>query len=205
MNVLAVVAHPDDEVFIFGTLMKHKEAGDNIMICYMTLGRDELKDKNIETINNIRDMLNSEFITFMYPDQSLDVIKISEISSKISLVVEKFNPDIVYTHINDLNSDHRLTREATLIACRPYTSNVKEIYGFEVQSNNNVPDYDFKPLYFNDISNYFQIKMIAFAMYSYEIARKRTKELILNRNVYWGLLHDTKFMEAFEIIKIINK
>jgi LmbE family N-acetylglucosaminyl deacetylase len=205
MNILAVVAHPDDEVYIFGTLMKHKEAGDNIMICYMTLGRDELKEKNAETLNGIKDILNSKYITFMYPDQTLDTIKISELSARLSKVVEDFNPDVVYTHINDLNLDHRLTREATLIACRPYTSTAKEIYGFEVQSNNLVPDYEFKPLYFNDISNHIQIKMIAYTMYGYEIDRKQTKELILNRNTFWGLVYDTKFMEAFEIIRIINK
>ncbi|MHA1352788.1 MAG: PIG-L deacetylase family protein [Candidatus Heimdallarchaeaceae archaeon] len=39
LNVLAIFAHPDDEVGAIGTLLNHIEEGDNVDILLLTRGR----------------------------------------------------------------------------------------------------------------------------------------------------------------------
>ncbi len=75
-------------------------------------------------------------------DQRFDTIPILEITQAIEAKIAEVKPEIVFTHsIHDVNKDHRIIHEATMVACRPLPdSTVKEIYCYEV-----TPYDDFKP------------------------------------------------------------
>ena len=50
----------------------------------------------------------------------MDNIILLEIVKEIESVISYTKPDIIYTHsAKDLNIDHRITLEATLVATRP--------------------------------------------------------------------------------------
>ena len=145
MNILIVVAHPDDEVLgMGGTIAKHSSNGDKVSIIYLTTGitsrrnpgysnkssyeitnkdqkllDEEIKKLKIDALksNKILGITNSLFCDF--PDNELDSISRLEIIKVIEKQIEKINPDIVYTnHYGDLNIDHKIVYESCLTACR---------------------------------------------------------------------------------------
>ena len=91
---------------------------------------------------------------FLYdlPNQRLDDIPILKINKIIEKHVFEIKPDTVYIHTkNDINIDHRIAHEASLVACRK----VKNIFAFEIiYSTTN----EFKPNLFVDINDAYPIK-----------------------------------------------
>lgn len=75
-----------------------------------------------------------EILTF--PDQRLDTLGSLELAKAVERTVKLVEPQVVYTHHwADLNSDHRMTLEATLVACRPLPGcKVRAVYAYEVQA-----------------------------------------------------------------------
>ena len=143
-NVLVIAAHPDDEVIgCGGTIAKHKRSGDKIHLLYMTDGISSRDDIDFQQ-KNIRETGVQNFIDYLkpdsnkclnLPDNSMDSISLLEIVKEIESVINDTKPDIIYTHSSkDLNIDHRITLEATLVAARP--QNDKSV---KVQSKDEIP------------------------------------------------------------------
>ena len=197
MNILIIVAHPDDEVLgMGGTIAKYASNGDNISIVYLTTGitsrrnpgystkssyeisveDQKLMDKEIKKLkvdalksNKILGITNSIFYDF--PDNELDSIPLLKLVKVIENEIKKFNPDIVYTnHFGDLNIDHRITYDATLTACRPINNKIKKLISFEVPSSTewNYP-HSFNPNYFINIEKEIDSKIKSFKMFKSEI------------------------------------
>jgi len=68
------------------------------------------------------------------PDQKFDTVPILDINRIIEGEIDRFRPEIAYTHSqHDVNKDHRIVFEATLVACRPVPgSSVKRLLSYEV-------------------------------------------------------------------------
>ena len=88
-------------------------------------------------------------IFFDFPDNELDTIPLLKIIKTIENTIKKIKPDRIYTsHYGDLNIDHKIVFDATLTACRPVHSAVKEILCFEILSSTDWAfSYEFKPNY----------------------------------------------------------
>ena len=55
MNILVIVAHPDDEVLgMGGTILKHAKKGDNVSIAYLTTGIASRRSTNYKLIQNMK-------------------------------------------------------------------------------------------------------------------------------------------------------
>ena len=56
MNIMAVFAHPDDELGCTGTLKKHAERGDNVMLVWTTHGElaSQFVNETHEEVRRIR-------------------------------------------------------------------------------------------------------------------------------------------------------
>ena len=139
----------------------------------------------------------------------MDSIPLLKIVKTIENEIRTFQPEKIYTtHRNDLNVDHRITFQATITACRPGTSKVKEILSFEVPSSTewNYPA-NFNPNYFVNISKELDKKLKAMACYENESRKfphpRSTKNLesIARR---WGSVSGIIAGEAFEIIRKID-
>lgn len=186
-KVLVIAAHPDDEVLgMGGTIAKLVKDGNTVDILIVTDGsssqyRDsdhlaeiiEAKKKetrNCADILGVRDIYYGEL-----PDMKLDTTPHIRINQIIEDVIDKVQPDIVFTHFwGDVNRDHQEVYKSTLVTVRPVMGQVvKELYCYRVPSSTewtpNKADTMFMPNYFVNIEQFAEQKYKAFACYSKEL------------------------------------
>ena len=140
MNVLCVVAHPDDEVLgCGGALAKHAEAGDTVGICY---GTGNYLDERAAA-RQIIGASDTWVACFMLPDQRFDTRPLLDMTQLLESW--SFQPNVVYTHNpDDLNQDHALTAKAVLTAFRAPHSQA-DILAFETLSSTEFGPAAFQP------------------------------------------------------------
>ena len=186
--VLAVVAHPDDEVLGCGaTLAALANSGAQVHVLCLSDGEssrflqhDEVVSRLIicrrESALKAAEVLGLASIRFMdFPDNKLDAVPLLDIARSIESVVLELHPEIIFTHHGgDLNIDHRIVFQAVLTACRPKVGlGVRSIYSFEVASSTEWSTTGvgphFKPNVFIDAEEFFEKKIKALGMYQAEI------------------------------------
>ena len=236
MNILVIVAHPDDEVLgMGGTMLKHSKKGDHVRVIYMATGitarrssryqnatnyesnKKEMKKmkKEIQAIRNDArkacGILKVNDIAFYeFPDNEMDSVPLLKIVKVVEQEISKMKPDKIYTHhYGDLNIDHRSVYNATLTACRPVNSPVKELICFEVPSSTewNYPN-TFNPNYFVNINDQLVQKIKAMEAYKNEIKKfphPRSSQNLRITAGRWGSISGQESAEAFEIIRRIEK
>jgi len=169
-RVLVVAAHPDDEVLgMGGTIAKHVREGDDVRVLFMTDGvgsrfgiDDQLQHAAVkERLGMMASAMDSlrveKYIQGNWPDNQLDTIARLKLISWVETVLKVFKPDIVYTHHwSDINIDHRITHDATVVACRPQPQcTVRKLLFFQVPSATDYqvgPRNEFRPDYFVELS-----------------------------------------------------
>ena len=179
MKVLIIAPHPDDEVLgCGGTIAKHSKLGDVFYLCIVTKAytpdwsEEFLKNrpKEIEKANKILGIKKTYFLD--YPTVKLDTIPQKELNEAISKVVNEVKADILYIpHKGDMNKDHRLVFETSLVATRPINHKIKKILSYECLSETEwgQPIEPFTPNVYVDISDTIKTKIEAMKAYESEI------------------------------------
>lgn len=235
MRILILVAHPDDEVLgMGGTILKHSQKGDYVKVVYFATGvtsRRSTNHKNnptydqnrneVETIKKQIEELRKdakksckilrvkELKFYDFPDNEMDTVSLLKIVKSIEKEIKETKPDRIYTHhYNDLNVDHKVMFNATLTACRPIGSYVKELISFEVTSSTewSYPVH-FNPNYFVNIKAQLSGKIKAMQAYQNEVRvfpHPRSIENLRNVAERWGSISGNSAAEAFEIIRKIE-
>ena len=211
MNILVIAPHPDDEVLGMGGTIKKLSKKNKIILCVVSEGATaQYKDKKMikvrrDSCKKTAKILGiSQTIFLDYPDMRLNLSHL-DINKKLEEIIEKYKPEIVYTAPkNDLNLDHQMVFNSTLVACRP-KSGVKQILCYEIQGNTKVP---FAPNVFENIEKEFPYKIKGFKMYKSEIEEfpnPRSIAAIENLAIQRGVESGTKKAEAFELIRVVNQ
>ena len=211
MNILVIAPHPDDEVLGMGGTIKKLSKKNKIILCVVSEGATaQYKDKKMikvrrDSCKKTAKILGISQTVFLdYPDMRLNLSHL-DINKKLEEIIEKYRPEIVYTAPkNDLNLDHQMVFNSTLVACRP-KSGVKQILCYEIQGNTKVP---FVPNVFENIEKEFSYKIKGFKMYKSEIEEfpnPRSIIAIENLAIMRGIESGFKKAEAFELIKKIKK
>ena len=211
MKILVIAPHPDDEVLGMGGTIKKLSKKNKIILCVVSEGATaQYKDKKMikvrrDSCKKTAKILGiSQTIFLDYPDMRLNLSHL-DINKKLEEIVEKYRPEIVYTAPkNDLNLDHQMVFNSTLVACRP-KSGVKQILCYEIQGNTKVP---FVPNVFENIEKEFPYKIKGFKMYESEIEEfpnPRSIAAIENLAIQRGVESGTKKAEAFELIRVVNQ
>ncbi len=221
MNILAVVAHPDDEVLgCGGTLIRHSRRRDSVYVCILGQG---VESRNFTELRKIRELANilksakeaslvlgvKKTFQYKYPNNRLDSVHLLDVTKTVEGVIEAVKPEIVYTHYrDDLNIDHQVTYRAVMTACRPIGTNRKiNICCFEVPSSTGWQRRPFNPNLFVDITRYMNLKIEALLKYKSEIRKPphpRSTEGIKNLAIYRGTQAGMKYAEGFEIIRCVS-
>jgi len=211
MNILVIAPHPDDEVLGMGGTIKKLSKKNKIILCVVSEGATaQYKDKKMikvrrDSCKKTAKILGiSQTIFLDYPDMRLNLSHL-DINKKLEEIIEKYRPEIVYTAPkNDLNLDHQMVFNSTLVACRP-KSGVKQILCYEIQGNTKVP---FVPNVFENIEKEFPYKIKGFKMYKSEIEEfpnPRSIAAIENLAIQRGIESGTRKAEAFELIRVVNQ
>lgn len=211
-NVLVISAHPDDEILgLGGTLRKHIERGDKVrVVIFCEAETMRYKGKNVQLkkmAENAGKVIGFNSINFLdFPDQHLDKFSIVDIIKPIEEIVANLKPKIVYTHFyGDINKDHKILAEASIVALRPFKNLVENLISYETPSSTEwqIP-YSFSPNYFVDITNTLDIKLKAIKFYKsevYNLPHPRSLEGLKRRASYWGTFCNMQYAEAFLIYR----
>jgi LmbE family N-acetylglucosaminyl deacetylase len=220
-TVLAIVAHPDDEVLgAGGTLARHAARGDQVHLLFLADGTgargggEGASARRAQAARTAASALGAGEPSFLqFPDNRLDRIDLLDIVQAIEPRIRKIAPGTIYTHhAGDLNIDHVLCCRAVLIACRPLSdSSVRRIYGMEIPSSTewNSPGGTgaFVPRRFVDISATAVAKRRALEAYVEEMRpfpHPRSFEAIEALAAWRGASAGLNAAEAFTVIREIE-
>jgi len=213
-TVLVIASHPDDEVLgVGGTILNYSSRGHSVDVLFLSSGvgsRDNEREDRISRISSAQAALKllgcRETIHGDFPDNAFDSVGILKVAKFIETQIERLRPTIIFTNFHgDLNVDHRITAEATLIASRPKSNSyVNELYFYEVLSSTGwkFGSELFRPNYFSDISSTIDKKLLALDAYGVEIdvppnarSLESARALAQTRGNFIGV----NFAEAFEV------
>jgi len=227
-TVLVIAAHPDDEVLgCGGTMAKHAMSGDVVYSVILAEGmtsrdpsRDRVKHADALTrlgeaarkANEILGVAALELIDF--PDNRMDSVDRLDITKKVEACIEKYKPDIVYTHhVGDVNIDHRCIHDAVVTACRPLPGkHVTTVLFFEVASSTewqppgSAPS--FAPNWFVDVSETLETKLKALEAYEIEMREwphPRSLRAVSHLAHWRGATIGVEAAEAFVLGRHISK
>ena len=176
MRVLTIAAHPDDETLgAGGTMARHASAGDEVWVVILTDGvtnRHPHVERQKECAIEACDALGVSRIEFCgLPDQRLDCLPIVDVITPIEKVIADLQPHVVLTHFKgDVNTDHRIAFDATLVAARPFAeSSVSRLMCYETASSTEwappFPGSVFAPNVFVDVTGTLGAKFEAMKCY----------------------------------------
>lgn len=222
-RILVIAAHPDDEVLgVGGTISKLSNQGHEIYTHIITDGsstqykgdleKQEKKKREAEAANKILGIKKVFFGEL--PDMKLDTIPHIKINQEIEKIINKINPEVVFTHhYGDVNKDHKLIFESTLVACRPTPNkNVKKLYTYETLSstewgNSNSNDIFIPNMYVQLEEKNIEQKCSAMQEYKTELRdypHPRSVEAILNNSKQRGNEIGYYYAESFRLIRGID-
>lgn len=220
MKVLAIVAHPDDEILgVGGTLAAHVDAGDEVTALIVSEGASSrYADGADQTLRSSAEraaaVLGLRAVDSLgLPDQRLDAGPILDVIRPIEQRVGAIAPDVVYTHHwGDLNRDHQVVFEAVLVACRAVPGQrVRRLLCFETPSSSEwgAPDprSAFVPNWFRDISATLARKLDAMRCYETEVRpmpHPRAIESLDARARYWGQTVGVTAAEPFVCVRNVE-
>lgn len=213
MKVLVFAPHNDDEVLgVGGTIRGHVKAGDAVIVCEATSGPMyktlQAEAKEAHALLGVK-----ESIFLNLPVSELADMPKTELNGRISEVVKKVKPQIVYLpFIGDMHLDHRYVTEAALVAVRPINDcPVKKVYMYETLSETgwNLPygERNFTPNVWVNITDGIEEKIAAMKCYESQIKdypNPRSEEGIRALAMFRGSTVGYPFAEAFMLIREIR-
>lgn len=220
-RVLVLAVHPDDETLgCGGTLLRHKSEGDELHWLIGTAIREEdgfKRKKVIEREMEIKTVAKAygfrEVHRLDLPTTKLDSTPIGVLITKVSDVISRVKPDIIYLPFSgDVHSDHRVMFDAAFSCTKVFRYPfIRKIMMMEVLSEtefaHGMNGSAFSPNYFVDITGFLRKKMKVIKSYGGELAEhpfprsiKGIEALAVLRGAQAGVEHAEAFMLIKEIV-----
>lgn len=225
MNILVIVAHPDDEVLGCGaTIAKHVADGNRVYVCSlceMVSARTNKPehDRFMKQVKDAERVLGvKETMFFDFPNIKFNTVPALELVQAIEKAIIKFKPEVVYTHHKgDVNVDHQVVFDATMAAIRlPERGSVpdlprnmiRKVLAYEIPSSTEwaapMPAFAFLPNVFVDVTATFKKKVEAAKCYESiikEPPHPRSLEALEALATFRGAQSSLKKAEAFMLIR----
>lgn len=225
VNVLAIAAHPDDEVLgCGGTLARLAQEGNDVYVAVLGEGITSRHPDRVQADPAAVDALHAacrraagrmgakDPFLHRLPDNRFDTLPLLQIVKTVEAIIEKVRPRTVYSHHSgDLNIDHALVARAVLTATRPVAGTpVAEVYAFEVPSSTEwafAPhEPAFRPDTFVNVEGTLETKIAALAEYKGEVRpfpHPRSPEALRAIARRWGSVAGLPAAEAFKLVRRI--
>jgi len=213
MKVLVIAPHPDDEVIgCGGAIARHMALGDKVYLLVMTQiyapewDMREFDKRRQEALASAKVLGIKKVFFAGFPTAKLNIVPTITLTNKISEVINKIRPEIVYLPPKkDLNLDHVIVYRAGIASCKSQNY-IKRIFSYEVPTAFSFEDMDVN--YYLDISGFFNKKIRAMKKYASEIRKpphpRSIKGLTLLAQAR-GLIIGIKYAEAFKLIREVIK
>lgn len=215
-KILVIAAHPDDELLgCGGTIAKHSINGDEVYTLIICEGESlRYKGLNIDQsvyIKKSGDILGvKQNFHLRFPDQKLDTFTLVDIITPIEKIVKTLQPNIVYLQYGgDINRDHQIVFEASLVALRPVETYIEEIYAYyTVGSSDWGYPRTFNPDTWINISTTLDTKLRAFTEYVSELKEyphPRSLRSLENLAAFTGNQVNLEYSESFMTIRKVKR
>jgi methionyl-tRNA formyltransferase/LmbE family N-acetylglucosaminyl deacetylase len=214
-RVLAIAAHPDDEVLgVGGTLIRHFKRGDEVRVAIVCSAhsiryREGEHDQPGDS-QRAAYYLGAQVTGLGFPDQRLDAGSNLELIQALEGQIREFQPDIVYTHHwGDVNADHVRIAEAMDVATRPFAAPwIQRVSAFHTPSSSEWTasgrDRPFSPNVFVDITEELDRKVDAMRCYQSELRpypHPRSLRSLRERAGVWGSAANMKAAEPLMLLR----
>lgn len=212
-RVLAIAAHPDDEVLgCGGTLALHVRAGDEVTAIIACEGESVRYGSNgasqSEHSRRAAAVLGlAESRQLGFPDQRLDTLSLFDVITPLERAVREVRPSVVYCQFgSDANRDHELLFRAALVATRPLEACIEAVYVFDTASATEWGyPREFVPDTWVDISQTLEQKLSAMACYESDVRpypHPRSLDALRHRGRAWG---NQCCMDAAEVFMTVRR
>lgn len=220
-RVVVFAVHPDDEVLMCGgTLLKHKQAGDEIHWVIITNIFEkegfskEVVERRQREISQVASMFQFDSVVKLnFPTTTLDQISMNDLIEKLSKTIHKIEPTTLYLpNRSDVHSDHQVIFKAIYSCTKNFRYPfIKSIFmGETISETDFAPallENAFTPNIFVDISDFFDKKMEIFKVYESEVMPDnlpRSNSAIKALCQYRGSSIGVRYAEAFILLKEIR-
>ncbi len=171
MNVVAYLAHADDEVLGCGGLLtklvSQKHDVTIVIASDCVVQRSKLDDNNGHVFEAAKILGIKKIHFFYFNDQQFDNYPLLDFNKKFDKL--NLNPDLIITHPpTDLNQDHLMVYKSAMIVGRP-VSNKINIIACETPSSSEWGETVFQPHMYVDITNCLDNKIMAMKCYENEL------------------------------------
>lgn len=221
-KVIIISAHPDDETLgAGGTLLRHKEHGDEInwLIVTDVFENEGFSNERVLSRKLEIDMVSKLFsfnnvYKLGYPTMKLNDTILFDIVNKISNIFQKLEPEIIYVmNRSDAHSDHRIVFDAVMSCTKSFRyPSVKKVLMYECLSETEfaptLPERVFQPNYFVDISDFIEKKIEIMKIFHSELGEHPFPRSVKNIKAiatFRGATAGVDSAEAFQLIKFIDK
>lgn len=216
-KVIIIAVHPDDETLgCGGTLLRHKELGDEIhwLVCTSIDSKHAYYETRKQELTKVAEMYNfAGTHDLQLKTMQVDEYSMSELVREISQVIQEVQPSVIYLPFkNDVHSDHRKIFEAAYSCTKSFRYPfIKKIYMMETLSETefspSTKEDSFIPNVFIDISKYMDKKIEIMKVFSSEISEHPFPRSIKNIEAlatYRGATSGCDYAEAFMLLKEIQ-
>lgn len=219
MNILVIAPHADDEILgVGGTILKYIADNHSVFVCIVTKGYEPLfsrplVDEILKESKECHRYLGIKKTFYLnYPASLVETMNRNKLNEELQQLIDKIEPELVFIpHCGDMQKDHQLIAEASMVALRPkYRHKVKAIYSYETLSETewNIPhaSNSFLPNIYCDISDYLQEKLEAMKIYHSQLAQfphPRSLTAIEALSKYRGSTINVAAAEAFSLLRLI--
>lgn len=199
-TVLAIGAHPDDvEAGCVGTLLKHRAAGDRVIVAVATRGG--YGDRSWELIssemNKAQAILDVEYVVLDNPIGHYEV-SWKTVSELDSLITGEDVRTIYCNWYGDSHQDHQATFQNVLAAARK--KRTRSLYCYELPDYSYRSQFTFEARRYVDITEHLDTKLAAMSAYGSYIGShhiEAARGLAAHRGLACG---NHRYAEAFEVI-----
>ncbi|NDA62785.1 MAG: PIG-L family deacetylase [Chitinophagia bacterium] len=220
-TIIVISAHPDDETLgAGGTLLKHKENGDEIHWLIVTnifenqgFSKERIQARQVEIEKVAKHLCIKGVFKLDYPTMSLSSSSLINLVPEISKIFMEVKPEVIYTlNRSDAHSDHRYLSDAVMACTKSFRYPfIKKVLMYECISETEFAPAFFEkvfiPNYFVDITEFIDEKLEIMRIFKSELGEPpfpRSLENIKALARFRGSSVGCHYAEAFQVVKIIE-
>jgi LmbE family N-acetylglucosaminyl deacetylase len=203
-SIIVFGAHPDDiEIGMAGTVVKLSGMGYDVKLVVATLPNfvktDTKEERKKESTMSAKVMgcKTPEFL-----DLSPEEIAFNrKFVTRINEIIQRYDPDAIFTQwIGDTHQDHQALTRAVIAAARDSNN----LFMYETTIPGGISENAFRPQLYVDVTETLDIKRNALDCFDSQKIRCGPLwiDAIVGRCSYRGYQMNTKYAEAFEVIKV---